>query len=103
MAAADVTGDRVADVITGAGAGGGAHVKVFDGARQAEFASFFAYGGFAGGVRVAAESLTGDTPASIITGTGPGSTLVKFFNVSPFAEFNTFLAFPGFNGGVFVG
>jgi hypothetical protein len=104
VAAGDVTGDGRPDVITGAGPGGGPHVKVFDGKTATELRSLFAYGpGFTGGVRVAVESLTGDTPASLITGTGKGDSTVKFFNVAPFAEFGTFVAFPGFNGGVFVG
>src|SRR5262245_38504885 len=43
VAAGDVNGDGRADVITGAGAGGGPHVKVFSGADLSELASFFAY------------------------------------------------------------
>jgi ABC-type phosphonate transport system ATPase subunit len=51
----------------------GISLKVFSGQTFAEVNSFFAFGpGFTGGVRVAAESLTGDTPASIITGPGKG-------------------------------
>jgi hypothetical protein len=104
VVAGDVTGNGRANVITGAGPGGGPQVKVFDGQTAAELRSFFAFGpGYTGGVRVASESLLGDTPAAIITGTGTGASAVKYFNLAPFAEFNTFSAFPGFNGGVFVG
>jgi hypothetical protein len=55
VAAGDVNGDGLADIITGAGAGApGGHVKVFDGASGAEVQSFFAYDvGFTGGIYVA--------------------------------------------------
>lgn len=48
------TPDGIADIITGAGAGGGPHVQVFSGADQSVLESFFAYSSaFTGGVRVA--------------------------------------------------
>ena len=43
VAAGDVNGDGFADIITGAGPGGGPHVRVFSGADLGELASFFAY------------------------------------------------------------
>src|SRR5207244_1839112 len=73
VATADVNGDGVLDVITGAGSGGGPHVKIFDGATGDVIASFFAYDpGFRGGVNVAAGDVNGDGKADIITGAGPG-------------------------------
>src|SRR4029077_12849365 len=54
VATADVNNDGFADIITGAGAGGGPHVKVFDGQTGAVLQSFFAYdAAFRGGVTVA--------------------------------------------------
>src|SRR5262249_54069301 len=85
VAAGDVNGDGKADVITGAGQGGGPHVKVIDatklgqvqaGGQIADAAlldSFFAYGShFTGGVRVAAGDVNGDGKADVVTGAGQG-------------------------------
>ena len=73
VAAGDVTGDGYADIVTGAGAGGGPHVQVFDGRTGAETLSFFAFApSFTGGVRVAAGDVNGDGHAEIIVGAGPG-------------------------------
>ena len=60
-------------MITGADAGGGPHVRVFDGRTGAVLREFFAYApAFTGGVRVAAGDVTGDGRADIITAPGPG-------------------------------
>jgi hypothetical protein len=77
VAAGDVTGDGFADIVTGAGAGGGPHVRVFDGVTGAQIpgvlGSFYAYVPvFTGGVRVAAGDIDGDGIAEVITGAGPG-------------------------------
>jgi hypothetical protein len=72
--------DRPADIVTGAGPGGGPHVKVFDGASVAAgtpevLQSFYAYGpAFAGGVFVAVGDVNGDGEAEVITGAGAGGT-----------------------------
>src|SRR5207248_968604 len=61
VAAGDVNGDGVPDVITGAGAGGGPHVKVFSGLNLVPLASFMAYGAnFTGRVSVAAGDVDAD-------------------------------------------
>ncbi len=78
VAVADINGDGFADVITGAGPGGGPHVIVFSGASLATnqklaLASF--YSGAAtntAGVFVAAGDLGGDGTIQIITGSGAG-------------------------------
>jgi hypothetical protein len=106
VGAGDVSGDGVADIIVGAGAGAlGGHVKVFDGATGAEVRSFFAFSGFTGGVSVASGDVTGDGVADIIVGAGAGAPggHVKVFDGATGAEVRSFLAFPGYLGGVNVG
>lgn len=105
VAAGDVDGDGRADIITGAGAGGAPHVKVFSAADSSELASFFAFDStFAGGVTVAAGDVNGDGTADIIVGAGAGSSAqVKVFDGTDFTAIDSFLAYPtSFTGGVFV-
>jgi len=78
VAAGDVTGDGRPDVITGAGAGAGPHVKAFDlvpsTTNPALVKSFFAYAsGFLGGVRVASGDVNNDGRDDIITAAGAGA------------------------------
>ena len=77
VACADITGDGLAEIITGAGPGGGPHVRAWQytpvGQTVTELTGFFAYSPyFTGGTRVAAADVTGDGVAEIITGAGPG-------------------------------
>src|SRR5207253_11100570 len=68
----DVNGDGHADVIVGAGSGGGPNVAVFSGVDAARLASYFPYDlNFAGGVRVAGVALNGGR-AGIVSVPGPG-------------------------------
>ena len=116
VAAGDVDGDGFADIITGAGAGGGPHVRVFDGASTtgtpAELVNgFYAFvDSVTAGVRVAAADLDDDGGAEIVAAMGPGQLgLVKFFNPeapsTPVAGTPAagFVAYdPEFKGGVSV-
>ncbi len=103
VAAADINGDGLADIITGAGPGGGPHVKVFSGQDNSELRSFFAYApSFAGGVYVAAGDVNGDGTPDIITGSGQG-VHVKAFDGRSLAVIASFFAYdPSFLGGVRV-
>jgi photosystem II stability/assembly factor-like uncharacterized protein len=94
------------EIIVSADAGGGPHVKMFDGSTGAEVLSFFAYdAGFTGGVRVATLPAGGpNVPPKIVTAAGPGGgPHVKVFNGQDHSELLSFFAYdPGFRGGVYV-
>jgi hypothetical protein len=110
VAAGDVKGGGIDDVVTGAGPGGGPHVKVFDGTTGAEVRGWMAYDpAFRGGVTVAAGPFNLDSFADIVTGAGPGGgPHVKVFDVHAFARgqptvLHSFFAYePAMSSGVFV-
>jgi hypothetical protein len=81
-----VDGDGRAEIITGAGPGGGPHVRAFSlvGGTPVEIASFFAYdANFTGGVLVAAGDVTGDGRAAVVTGTYQSGGPVRVFTLGP--------------------
>jgi hypothetical protein len=77
-----LNGDTIPDIITGAGPGGGPHVRVFDGATGTVLFEFMAYETtFTGGIYVAAGDVDGDGRDDIITGTGVGGgPFIKVFS-----------------------
>ncbi len=106
VAAADLNGDGLAEIVTGAGAGGGPDVAVFSGIDAAFLRGFFAFGAaFTGGARVTASDLLGDGLAEIVVGAGPGGgPSVCEFDGQTLELLDSFFAFPpGFTGGVLVG
>jgi FG-GAP-like repeat/FG-GAP repeat len=108
VASGDVNGDGRDDIITGAGFGGGPHVKVFDGASGAEIRSFFAFGtSYTGGVSVASGDFDNDTFDDIVAGTVTCDSRVTVFGAfynptTGAAKLQDFLAYPSFDGGVYV-
>jgi streptogramin lyase len=129
VAVGDVNGDGSADIITGAGPGGGPHVKVIDGTKlglvqangeisdAALLASFFAFApSFTGGVNVAVGDVNHDGVADVVVGAGPGGgPQVKVIDgtklglvqangeISDAALLASFFAYaPSFTGGVNV-
>src|SRR5215470_12146374 len=110
VAAGDVNGDGFADVVTGAGAGGGPLVQVFSGRDGTLLRSFFAYEpAFTGGVRVAVGDVNGDGIPDIVTAAGPGGgPHVKIFDEATANIIMSFFAYQCdqatcFRAGVFVG
>lgn len=74
VAVGDFDGDSRDDVCTGAGAGGAAHVRVWDGATGLLQSEWFAYDPtFLGGVRVAVQDTTPGGACEVLTGAGPGA------------------------------
>jgi hypothetical protein len=108
VAACDLNGDGAADIVTGAGPGGGPHVQVFDGQTLAPIASFFAYdAGLRSGLFVACGDWDGDGRPDIVTGVGPGGAPhVRVFGVTAGGAVSVLAEFfpydPGAVGGVRV-
>lgn len=103
IAAGDIDGDGIDEIITGAGPGGTPHVRII-GANGVPRSSFFAYPlAFKGGVQVAAGDVDGDGKAEIITGAGPGgSPHVRVFKADGTALSGFFPYAKTFKGGVNV-
>jgi hypothetical protein len=106
VAAGDVDGDQIADIITGPGGGGAPLVKVFSPVGPTLLTSFPAYpSNFLGGVFVAAGDVNNDGFDDIVTGPGAGgSPQVKVFDAHHnLMLLRSFFAFaPMFTGGVHV-
>jgi FG-GAP repeat len=90
---------------TGADAGGGPEVKVYNAATNQLKFDFLAYDPqFTGGVRVATGDVNGDGFPDIITAPGPGGgPNVRVFSGKDLSLIANFMAYdPRFRGGVFV-
>ena len=103
VAAGNVDGTPGDEIVTGAGRGGGPHVRVFAG-NGAPLGGFFAYPlGFTGGVDVASGPLDGSPGDEIVTGAGPGGgPHVRVLRLDGSGLSSFFPYPPAFPGGVEV-
>lgn len=105
VAAGDVTGDGVDDIIAGTSIGLFAHIKVFNGSTGAEVMSFMPLAGSSDGLNVAAGDVNRDGIDDIIVsgGVGTSSPNVRVFDGSTGAMLRSFFAYaPDFGGGIHV-
>lgn len=105
----DFNNDGIAELVTGAGAGGNPHVKVFNGTGisnpdSAMAASFLAFdAAFRGGVRVNVADTNQDGNDELVIGSGLGTGTLQVRSGVGFANVTNSLPYPGFAGGIFVG
>lgn len=103
VAAGDVDGDRIEEVIVGAGAGGGPRVVVLAGRTRAVREDFYAFEpNFTGGVFVAAGDANGDGRDEIVVGPGAGGgPVLAIFDGNSTQPVTRFFAYPApdFRGG----
>jgi hypothetical protein len=111
VAAGDITGDGLAEVVITAGRGGGPRVRVYDGRTLSPLADFFALADttFRGGGTVAVGDVNGDGRGDLAFGVGTGGSRVSVFDGRTIASsepsrlFDDVSAFePTFRGGVNV-
>ena len=115
VAAGDVSGDKVSDLVIGAGPDGGPRIRILNGVDlttgvERELANFFLGDpNGRGGVRVAAKDLDGDGRADLIGGSGAGiggaisGVTAKYLdrvNELPYLEIAPFI---DYYDGIFVG
>lgn len=103
VAAGDITGDGIDDIIVARGPGAVTEIRAFDGANNAQIRAFLPFGvGFTSGAFIAAADVNGDGYADIIASVDSGnSPHIKVFDgvtSSVINDFNPFSA--GLTGGV---
>jgi hypothetical protein len=103
--ASDLNNDGIKEIVTGAGAGGGPHVRVFTKDGRPLIGGFFAYDkNFRGGVNITVMDLNNDGIKEIITGAGAGGgPHVRVFTKDGRPLIGGFFAYDkNFRGGVSV-
>ena len=100
VAAGDVNGDGIAEIITGS-LFGATHVQIFNVAAQS-VSSFFAIPGYTSGITVSAGDTTGDLRANVIIGTASGPAMVGVYDGLSGAIQSLFFGLGGAAGGANV-
>ncbi|MEI7855452.1 MAG: multicopper oxidase domain-containing protein [Planctomycetota bacterium] len=97
VAGGDFNADGFADIVVGAGPGGGPQVSIFDGQTGNILTQFFAYDqSFRGGVTVAVGDVDGSSFNSVVTGAGAGGgPNVRTFRNSRFFDIDAARILPG--------
>ena len=106
VASIDLNNDGILDLVTGAGPGGAAHVKVFDGLTNVIISQWYSYPvTFTGGVFVAVGDIGNDGTFEVLTGAGPGGApVVGVWDPFTGALLSQFMAYAqDFTGGARVG
>lgn len=104
VAVCDVEGDGTLEIVTGAGFGGGPHVRIFDNMGQSKYDGFFAYAeDFRGGVNVACGDVDGVIGDEIVTGAGlSGGPHLKVLSYDGTVLSEVFDGHPSENIGAYV-
>jgi hypothetical protein len=105
VASGDFNNDGVADLVAGAGFGGGPAIAILDSQTGQVMESFFAFDpAFTGGIFVAVQDTNGDGILDIIASAGPGGgPEVRIFNGANLNLLRSFYAYAAdFTGGVSV-
>jgi hypothetical protein len=105
IAVADLDNNGTKEIVTGAGSGGGPHIRIFSKDGKLLNGGFFAYNkNFRGGVNIAILDLNGDGTKEIVTGAGSGGgPHIRIFSKEGNPVNGGFFAFDqSFSGGVNV-
>jgi secreted trypsin-like serine protease len=105
LASGDIDGDLYADILVGAGPGGGPRIKVFSGKNLTVLRDFFAFEPtFSGGVTIATGLINSDLQVDILVGAGPGGgPRLKVFDGASLGVLMDFFVYDAaFRGGINV-
>ncbi|MEQ1932883.1 MAG: VCBS repeat-containing protein [Fimbriimonadaceae bacterium] len=95
VASGDIDKDGFPDLVTGAGPGGNAQIRVYGGGNRTLSRVFFAFPTFSGGVNVATGDVTGDGFDDILVGSDALNGQVRVFDGITQAIIHDFFAYPG--------